>query len=644
MRRCMLCTMSLAIAACAHDAPTSTATKTPTGGTPSGVRTTTVPVGWIGYSGAPVAFVIGTDPNTVHSGGHAGYISSVGNPAANNYAMLYHDIPADAYRGRRVRLSGWLRPTGMAAPGGGLWMRVDGSTSTLTFDNMMNRAVTGTGDWRQASVVLDVPASAIGIAFGILDGGAGDLLFDDLSLDVVSTDVPSTNLLTGPQAPSHDSLSTVQLYARSSPTPVNLDFELLTLSWPASTSNWLSQNAVPLTTVLPGSGFDDLAPLRQMIGSAHLFGMGEDTHGTSEFFHMKHRVFEYLVNQMGFTRFAIEATSPEADNVNTFVLTGQGNASQLLSNLHFWTWNTQEVLDLILWMRQWNSTAPIDKRVQFAGFDMQFPGAAMDTVVNFIGRVDPAQLGSVTSSLSCLANFRNHGGVPGQSDTVYMSQPAASRDDCRNGLQAIYDLIIADSTPYRTASSPALYANALHSARLVQQYEGYLTRMFSGLARDQYMAENIEWLRSQAGPDARMMLWAHNLHISAGPGWMGSLLRAAYGDDYVNLGFLFGGGQFNAVGCGPGGSLSACVTNLVPGGSLEDLFAAAGQSLSLFDTRRIAAAGAVAAPLAVPISMREIGAVFQMGSDASYFQNQLFPADFQLLIYVKTTTASKLLP
>ena len=409
-------------------------------------------------------------------------------------------------------------------------------------------------------------------------------------------------------------------------------------------TDWLKQNSVPLATVLPGSGFDDLAPLQQMIGSAHLFGMGEDTHGTSEFFHMKHRVFEYLVNRMGFTYFAIEATSPESDAVNRFVLTGEGDPARLLSNLYFWTWNTQEVLDLILWMRQWNSTAPVDKRVQFAGFDMQFPGAAMDTVVSFIGRVDPAQLTDVTNRLSCMSNYRNHGIVPGRPATDYLLQPLAFRYGCQAGLQAIYDSINADSTPYRIASSPALYANALHSARLVQQYEDYLANSNASSVRDRYMAENVQWIRSQAAPDARVMLWAHNYHISAMAGWMGSLLRTAYGDDYVNLGFLFGSGQFNAVGCGPGGSLSACVTTLVLPGSIEALFGATGQPLTLFDTRRIAAGGAAAAVLSVPIAMRNIGAVYQPGNDSAYFSGNLVPQEFQLLIYVKTTTASLLLP
>src|SRR5215211_3726211 len=138
---------------------------------------------------------------------------------------------------------------------------------------------------------------------------------------------------------------------------------------PPETIDWLSRNATTLTTTDPSASLTDLEPLRQMIGSAHIVGMGEGTHGTREFFLMKHRILKFLVREMGFTHFAIEATSPEADDVNRYVLTGEGDPRKLLSHLYFWTWNTQEVLDMIEWMREWNSTAPQSQRVQFLGFD-----------------------------------------------------------------------------------------------------------------------------------------------------------------------------------------------------------------------------------------------------------------------------------
>src|SRR5262249_6901166 len=93
-------------------------------------------------------------------------------------------IKADTYRGRRVRLAGFLK-TRDVVDWSGLWLRVDGPNSTLAFDNMASRPVKGTTDWTRYEVVLDVPEAAVRLAFGPLLVGAGQVWADDLSLDVV---------------------------------------------------------------------------------------------------------------------------------------------------------------------------------------------------------------------------------------------------------------------------------------------------------------------------------------------------------------------------------------------------------------------------------------------------------------------------
>ena len=68
--------------------------------------------------------------------------------------------------------------------------------------------------------------------------------------------------------------------------------------------------------------------------------MGEATHGTHEFFQLKHRMLEFLVERMGFTVFGIEANWPESLAVNDYVLNGNGDPAKALAGFYFWTWNT----------------------------------------------------------------------------------------------------------------------------------------------------------------------------------------------------------------------------------------------------------------------------------------------------------------
>jgi len=51
--------------------------------------------------------------------------------------------------------------------------------------------------------------------------------------------------------------------------------------------------AHPLLSAYPGGAESDLAPILRAAGSARVVAMGEGTHGTSEFFALKDRVFRY---------------------------------------------------------------------------------------------------------------------------------------------------------------------------------------------------------------------------------------------------------------------------------------------------------------------------------------------------------------
>ncbi len=65
-------------------------------------------------------------------------------------------------------------------------MRVDSAAQTsIAFDNMSCRPITGTADWKYYEVVLDVASNATELAYGILLAGQGDVWLDAVNLDVV---------------------------------------------------------------------------------------------------------------------------------------------------------------------------------------------------------------------------------------------------------------------------------------------------------------------------------------------------------------------------------------------------------------------------------------------------------------------------
>ena len=64
----------------------------------------------------------------------------------------------------------------------------------LSFDNMSDRPIVGTTDWKKYDIVLDVPNNASNIAFGALLSGTGQIWFEKLTFEIVDTSVKTTGL------------------------------------------------------------------------------------------------------------------------------------------------------------------------------------------------------------------------------------------------------------------------------------------------------------------------------------------------------------------------------------------------------------------------------------------------------------------
>ncbi len=105
-----------------------------------------------------------------------------------------------------------------------------------------------------------------------------------------------------------------------------------------------------------------------------VIGLGEATHGTAEFFDAKHRIFKYMVENHGYKIFAIEADFGESLFIDEAVQQGNTAGIEALMNskMHFWTWKTEEVKDMLEWMCTYNQGKAEEDKVHYMGVDCQF--------------------------------------------------------------------------------------------------------------------------------------------------------------------------------------------------------------------------------------------------------------------------------
>ena len=61
----------------------------------------------------------------------------------------------------------------------------------------------------------------------------------------------------------------------------------------APSKEWFKKHCHPFNSSKVDGDFTGFECLKDIIGDAHIVGLGEATHGTKEFFNMKHKIFQY---------------------------------------------------------------------------------------------------------------------------------------------------------------------------------------------------------------------------------------------------------------------------------------------------------------------------------------------------------------
>ncbi|MET8796359.1 erythromycin esterase family protein [Nocardia sp. NPDC004568] len=377
-------------------------------------------------------------------------------------------------------------------------------------------------------------------------------------------------------------------------------------SSPVSFADLLRDHAVQLAHLDPAAPLDDLEPLRGAIGAARVVAIGENSHFITEFSLLRRRILRFLVERCGFTVLAFEYGFSEGFALDAW---GRGAGSDDDLAAHLAAAIPVGVEEPLHWIRRYNATAEVP--VRFAGIDIPAAGGsllpALAPVADYLSQVDPEVVPAIREAMRIAGSFA---GASAAAAAPAWARLASAEQNALSAILARLLIRVRALAPLYTARGDQREYEIARRRLEAACHADYGFRAMAGLysgsgltadtsARDAFMAESVLWHLERSGPEARVVLAAHNAHIQRTPVFfdgnltglpMGQYLHDRLGDDYFALALTGITGNTADMRPDEDARFGFAIedTPLPPPepGSVEAAFADAGLDLGLADLRR----------------------------------------------------------
>lgn len=312
----------------------------------------------------------------------------------------------------------------------------------------------------------------------------------------------------------------------------------------AVVSKLVRETAEPITDIENAR----VGPLLERIGDSRLVLLGEATHGTSEFYRMRARITQELIERRGFDFVAVEADWPDAARVDAYAMGDPPRRKPEFtpfSRFPTWMWRNEEVDSFVRWLRARNlSERDRTRRVGFHGLDLYSMFTSIAVVLAYLDDVDPEAARAARARYGTLTPWQRDPAAYGRAVLAgrYESSEATVVAMLRDLLERRLEYARRDGERF---------FDAAQNARVVANAERYYRAMYYGSVtswnhRDSHMFDTLESLLAFYGPDSRGVVWEHNSHVGnalatemslRGEHNVGQLCRAKFGTSAYIVGF-----------------------------------------------------------------------------------------------------------
>ncbi len=232
-----------------------------------------------------------------------------------------------------------------------------------------------------------------------------------------------------------------------------------------------------------------------------IIGFGEATHGNVEFQSLKKDLFQALVKNEDVRVFVLEGDFGGAQQINQFILTGAGTAEEAVKALDYGIYKTDQMIEFVQWMHDYNMTADENNKVYFYGNDMQRYDYSKKGLLDYYEIVNSEEAAEYRAQLEDVTN------------KTMRDLTNSQLKELDENIDAIIKDLQSNKDAYIKESSKEAYLFAAQYAQIMKQR----TQLFLNDSdymnlRDKYLAENLQWIVEFEATQghSKVLMSAHN--------------------------------------------------------------------------------------------------------------------------------------
>ncbi len=286
--------------------------------------------------------------------------------------------------------------------------------------------------------------------------------------------------------------------------------------------SYVKQNAIPIWTIEPDSTeFSDLEKFGIAIGESRIVMLGEQDHGDAPSFFAKTRLIKYLHEKKGFNVLAFESDFFALNYGWDNLIKNEHEIDTFLRKNIFPIWTSCDACQELFYNvipKSYQTKNPII----VTGFDNQM--YLKYSSINLIKKFDSV-LKALNLPITKMENYSTY--ILPLIDTLTRT-PKLSKDSAFFNLilQQLYKIQSQLNTKIKNDEFWNIVMESLIQTTI--EFKNFAFDYYKGNnSRDLQMARNLKWLSTVKFPAEKIIVWAHNYHISKYGG--------NYSNNFLNL-------------------------------------------------------------------------------------------------------------